>query len=331
MSWSICIFAHNEAERLPQCLAALDGAAAGGDYTAHVMENGSTDRTAEAARAFSCLDSRVQVHELPVGDKANAWNEYVHRIAGDADMHIFIDGDVRPTKGSFRAFETAFGRSPHAYGAAALPATGRSRKHWTHRLFDEHYLSGNLYALSGEAVSKIRKQKFRFPFGAVGEDGLLTYLLLTDLKGYDDDSHTDRIAIASGAFFEFDSLGLSPGDVNIYLNRLKRYSRRYIQNHIMYPVLKREGISVLPEHIDTIFTPSALNSVTPRNDPVNFAVDRLMLRALKKNPLWLCNHAVKHNAASCKSSHIRRACASWSGPFSLTTVLDPEAVGQQSC
>ena len=154
----------------------------------------------------------------------------MHRIAGDADMHIFIDGDVRPTKGSFRAFETAFERSSDAYGAAALPATGRSRKEWTTRLYNRHYLSGNLYALSGKALSKIKTQIFRFPFGAVGEDGLLTYLLLTDFEGYDDDSHTDRIAIAAGAYFEFDSLGPTLRDAKTYVNRLKRYSRRYIQN-----------------------------------------------------------------------------------------------------
>jgi len=282
MSWSVCIFAHNEATLLPQCLAALDSAAAGGDYVVHVMENGSTDKTAEAARAFSCLDSRVHVHELPVSDKANAWNDYVYRAADSAEMHIFIDGDVRPAKGSFRAFATAFDRSPRAYGAAALPSSGRSRKDWTTRLYENHYLSGNLYALSGEALAKIREQKFRFPFGTVGEDGLLTYLLLTDLQGYDDDSQSDRIAIASGAFFEFDSLGFTPHDVKIYTNRLKRYSRRYVQNHIMYPVLKRHGIGVLPEHIDTIFTKTALAKITPRNDPVNFFIDHLMLRALRK-------------------------------------------------
>ena len=169
-----------------------------------------------------------------------------------------------------------------AYGVAALPATGRSRQMWAERLFDEHYISGNLYALSGDVVEQFRTKPFLFPFGAVGEDGLLTYVLLTDLQGGEDDSHKNRIAVATDAFFEFDSLSVSARDMKIYWNRLRRYSRRYIQNAIMYPMLKQHGLSALPERIETLFTLEALSKITPRTDFVNAVVDRRMLRELKE-------------------------------------------------
>ena len=281
MTWSICIFAHNEALLLPQCLAALEAASNGSPFVAHVLENGSTDNTYEIAKTFSKLDERIHAHQLAVGDKSNAWNEYVHRLSGDADMHIFIDGDVRPSPGAFTSLANAFNANPNAYGAAALPASGRSRKDWATRLFEEHYISGNLYALSRDAIQKIRTMPFRFPFGSVGEDGLLTYALLTDLKGYENDTHKDRIAVATDAFFEFDSLSVNPHDLKIYYNRLKRYSKRYVQNNIMYPILKRDGLAALPETIDAIFTLDALNSVKPRNDMRNFIIDRMTLHQLK--------------------------------------------------
>ncbi|MEL7489838.1 MAG: glycosyltransferase [Pseudomonadota bacterium] len=281
MVWSVCIFAHNEALLLPDCLNALDAAADGGDYVAHVIENGSHDDTAQVARAYASADKRIHVHELPVGDKANAWNDYVHRIAGEAEAHIFIDGDVRPMPRAFRGLAGALQENDEAYGAAALPATGRSRQAWAERLFDEHYISGNLYALSGDAINQFRTRPFHFPFGAVGEDGLLTYVLLTDLEGGTDDTHKNRIAVATDAFFEFDSLRLSPHDLKIYWNRLRRYSRRYIQNAIMYPMLKERGLAALPDKIDTIFTAEALSEIPPRTDFVNAIVDRRMLRELK--------------------------------------------------
>lgn len=283
MAWSICIFAHNEERLLPQCLSALTDAAVGGEYQVHVMENGSTDNTVKAAKAFTSVDDRIHLHELAIGDKSNAWNEYVHHTADiDADMHIFIDGDVQPSKGAFKALAMAFERNPEAYGAAALPADGRSRKAWTARLMKEHYISGNLYALSGEALRKIREQDFRFPIGAVGEDGLLTYTLLTDLKGFEDDQHRNRIAIAAGAFFEFQSLTLRPDDLVLYWGRLKRYSQRYIQNQIMYPLLKREGIGMLPDTIDTLLIESELDKVMPRRKPLDFLVDCYMLKKLSE-------------------------------------------------
>lgn len=229
MVWSVCIFAHNEERLLPQCLKALDAAAAGGEYVVHIMENGSSDQTASVARAFAAADPRINAHHLSLGDKSNAWNEYVHRVAGDAEMHVFIDGDVRPSANSFKALNEAFQASPQSYAAAALPATGRSRKSWAARLFLNSYLSGNLYAVRGTAARLIRERNIRLPIGSVGEDGILSYLMLTDLKGGRDDSHKERIAVATDAFFEFDSLQINARDLQIYRRRLRRYSRRYFQ------------------------------------------------------------------------------------------------------
>ena len=103
---------------------------------------------------------------------------------------------------------------------------------------------------------------------------------MTDLKGFENDQHQNRIAIAAGAFFEFESLGLNPADMALYWGRLKRYSLRYIQNQIMYPVLKRDGIGVLPEMIDTIFTEETLNNIIPRRTPLNFLIDCYTLKKL---------------------------------------------------
>ncbi|HXI86295.1 MAG TPA: glycosyltransferase, partial [Parvularculaceae bacterium] len=234
MVWSVCIFAHNEERLLPRCLAALDGAAAGAEYVVHVIENGSNDETARVARAFAAADPRVRVHELALADKSSAWNEYVHRIAGDAEMHIFLDGDIQPSRGAFKSLSHAFAGSPKAFAAAALPTTGRSRKAWASRLFTEHYLSGNLYAISANGLSIFRERAIRLPIGSVGEDGLLSYILVTDFKGGPDDKHRDRIAIAAGAFFEFDSLGFNLRDLAIYRRRLSRYSKRFFQNETLY-------------------------------------------------------------------------------------------------
>ena len=281
MVWSVCIFAHNEARLLPRCLDALNRAAAGGDYVVHVLENGSTDETARVARALAAADGRIAVHELAYGDKSNAWNEYVHRVCGQADMHVFIDGDVQPAAGALAALAAAFEALPDLYAAAALPATGRSRKSWASRLFMNNYLSGNLYALRGSVVDLIRARSIRLPVGAVGEDGIITYLMLTDLAGGPDDSHRERIAVADGAYFEFDSLQPNARDLRLYRRRLRRYSRRHFQREILYTLLKEGGVAAMPETIDEIYSRAALADLRPRLDPVNFFFDRAMLKRLR--------------------------------------------------
>lgn len=281
MASSVCIFAHNEEKNLPRCIEALDGAAAGSDYVVHILENGSKDQTALIARAFAAADDRIHVHRLPIADKANAWNEYIHRIADPADIHIFMDGDVVAWRGAFRAFGLAFEASKGALAAAGLPTSGRSRRQWTAKLFNERCLSGNLYALSSKALDLIRAREIRMPVGLIGEDGLLSYLLLTDLKGGEDDAHRERIAIATGAFFEFESLGLNVRDLNVYRRRLRRYSLRYFQDEILYAILKGQGVGAMPEYIEDIFTPDSVARLSPRRDLQNYFVDLQVLSELK--------------------------------------------------
>lgn len=285
MYWSVCIFAHNEERLLPRCLGALEAAACGMRLQVHVIVNGATDDTAKAAHAVAAIDRRVHVHETPVADKATAWNDYVHRIAGDADMHIFIDGDVAPAPGAIPALAATFEANPLAYAAAALPGSGRSRRAWSRRLFASQDISGNLYALSRKGFKAIIERNIRLPFGAKGEDGILNYLMHTDFEGGHYDGHRDRVAVAAGALFIFDPLGPNARDLKIYRRRLKRYSERHFQKQILYRMLKSKGLGAMPENIYDIYTEDSLAALKPRLDPVNYWIDRETLKDLKSGAL----------------------------------------------
>ncbi|MEE2691606.1 MAG: glycosyltransferase family A protein [Pseudomonadota bacterium] len=277
MAWSVCIFAHNEEKTLPRAVAALDAAAAGAPYAVHIMENGSTDRTALAARALAAADPRISVHEAALADKTSAWNDYVHRLAPEADMHVFLDADSRPAPGAFRALALALDRSPKAFAAAGLPAAGASRLQWAQHLYTEHYLSGDLYALRGEAVARLRDRALRLPAGAIGEDGILSYLLVTDLVGGEYDGWRERIAVASGAFFEFDPLPLSPRGAAQWRRRRTRAARRRYQHELLFARLKRDGVKSMPDDIREIYTEEAVAKLRPRLAPEHFLFDCLAL------------------------------------------------------
>lgn len=286
MSISVCIFACNEERTLPHCVGALDAAGLSKSDKVHILVNGCTDDTAFVARTLEQADNRITVHELPVGDKANAWNEYAHRLADPAStVHVFLDGDVWPSAAAFGELEAALKRSPEAYAAAALPASGRSRRGWAYRLLENHYLSGNLYALSARGLQAFREKGVRLPFGAKGEDGLITYLLLTDFKGGEDDRCRHRITVADNATFEFESLGANLGDWEIYRKRLFRYSARHFQKQVLYRLLKARGVSAMPDTVEEIYTTDVLKTLRPRLDPVNFWFDLITLRRLRARML----------------------------------------------
>lgn len=281
MSMSICIFAHNEERLLPSCIAALDDAAAGAPFHAHILVNGSTDTTLGVARTLAAADPRITVHNLPIPDKANAWNDYVYRIARHEDVHIFLDGDIAPAPRAFAELAATLKENPRAYAAAALPFSGRDRAAWADRLRRLGYLSGNLYAMTETALAAFRARDLQLPFGAKGEDGLIAYLLLTDLEGGEDDTHRDRIAVAENAGFEFNSLALNWNDAQIYHRRLKRYSERHFQKAVLYRRLKRGGVAAMPKNIFDIYAPAALCGLRPRRDPINFWYDWATLRRLR--------------------------------------------------
>ncbi len=282
MSVAVCIFARNEEHTLAHCIGALRPAGLSSSDRVHILVNGCTDHTAATARMLAAADNRITVHELPVGDKANAWNDYVHRLADpEIDAHVLMDGDIRASEDAVTALAKTLAASPESYAAAALPAAGRSQRGWARLLLSNHFLSGNLYALSGACIAAFRDRSIRLPFGAKGEDGIITYLLLTNLEGGEDDGHNRRIAMAEGATFEFESLGLNLRDLEIYRRRLRRYSERHFQKQILYTLLKRDGVRAMPETIYSIYTDEALARMRPRLDPVNFWFDIATLRRLR--------------------------------------------------
>ena len=102
MSIAIVILARNEQEGIGNVLAQLSKQtllASGVEaITVHVVVNGSTDSTAERARAEENSfgpPHQLVVHDLPQGGKSRSWNKAVHELVGeDAEFIFFIDADI---------------------------------------------------------------------------------------------------------------------------------------------------------------------------------------------------------------------------------------------
>lgn len=273
---SVVLFAHNEAAAITGAINAVRKAGLRPTDTLTVLINGSTDQTLALVQAEALRDPRIIAVNIALGDKANAWDVYVHRL-GDpgADMHIFIDGDVRISPGALDHIEQTMQTHPAALAIATLPRGGRQAVTWAARIMANSGLPGNFYALPGPVFRRLQGQIW-LPVGFMGDDSLLRWLLLRDLDPKAA-PHPNRIKPCATAFFDYDSF---PRNSLAGLRRLWRrhlgYTRRELQVHVLCNLLVAQGISALPRRISEIY-----NQINPLHDSqtakVGFKGRRLLL------------------------------------------------------
>lgn len=276
MTRAIILFAHNEAAAILGSIEAVRQAGLRPTDTLTVLINGSTDQTLQLVQAGALRDPRIHPVTIGLGDKANAWDVYVHRLADPkAEMHIFIDGDVRISPGSLDAVEQTMQANPTALAISTLPRGGRQSESWAARIVAHHGMPGNFYAIPKTVFLRLQAQVW-LPVGFMGDDTLLRWLFLRDLDPVKaPDKH--RIKPCATAFFDYDSF---PVTTLTGLRRLWRrhlgYTRREIQVHALCKLLATQGLKAMPRRISDIYA-----QIRPLRDsltaPVGFKGRRLLI------------------------------------------------------
>lgn len=251
---SVAVFAYNEEASIAASLDAIGACATEASLTVHVLINGTTDSTEDIVRAYRPDGFVIKPVVIKLGDKANAWNTYVHEIAPEAAaIHVFTDGDMEIAQGSISGFLERFAAEPDANGCAALPTTGRSREQFASKLRNQREMAGNLYALRGRCVMEFRRRGIRLPVGMFGEDGLVATLVKYDLDTLGQ-IRDERIAVSEVGGFAYPSLSpFRAGDWRTYRNRRMRYAVRRQQANMLYPILFKYGVSAMPAHVADMY------------------------------------------------------------------------------
>jgi glycosyltransferase involved in cell wall biosynthesis len=258
---AVAVFAHNEARTIRAALESVIASAGTGEMAIAVLVNGCRDDTPAIVRQLSSRERRATIVtvEIPLADKANAWNVYVHDVASRepfarADMHVFTDGDVRIEPGALVALRRALAQMPTANAAGGVPISGRDRDGWRARMVGGATLAGGLYALRGTFVACLRAQAIRIPVGLIGEDWLVSLLARSNLQATPSLDTTPRIVFASDAGFSFRSLSrFHPWDQRLYARRLWRYALRGAQFEMLVPLLGRETLSRMPRDVRELY------------------------------------------------------------------------------
>jgi len=256
-TWAVAVFAHNEAARIGRAIDALNGCSVDTKLEIYVLANGCTDSTASVARACAGRFAPIHVIEIVAGDKAGAWNHFIHDVRPKAELFFFTDGDCWIHPNALALLARRLEVDPIANAASGAPGCGLDRLKQVDTLISSRGLMGNLYALRGDFVERMRDANVRLPIGLIGEDSLIGALVKWDLdaKTWRD----DRIAVESAATFYFGMPSLST-----YLRRLIRYSTRRYQLELLRDVIKTKGIPFLPRHIGELYREEKINELRVR-------------------------------------------------------------------
>ncbi len=251
----VTILAHNESNNIIACLDSVIRETPHAALPITVIENGSTDDTARLVETHARHHSNIRLISLELGDKCNAWNHFVHRIDWQADVCVFMDGDCRMTPGSLDALRHCLSRNTHALAATAYPVSGRNVKASRREIQEDHGLVGNLYALRGEFLRRVREKGIQLPIGMVGDDSFLGALVKWNLEPMKTGWVNEHIALCPEAGFSFNSFSMiHPRDVQTYWRRRIRYGRRKFELKMLRKSISIEGgVQNLPQRIEEIY------------------------------------------------------------------------------
>ena len=250
---SVGVFAYNEERGIIACLDSIFAGGLGRAIDVHVLVNGCTDRTADIVANYAASHSGVHVHVIGLGDKTNAWNLYIHEFCSAARVHIFVDGDVQVRSGSLAIMAQALEDNSSANASTAIPDSGRNSGDWLSLIVDDHGLAGNLYALRGEFVDRIRAAKIKLPVGLIGDDSWIGALANFDLD-IDRGWVKERTIVCTEARFHYDSLQwYRPRDIKLYWRRRQRYAHRTWQNQCMKTHIHNGGMQTLPIEVNDLY------------------------------------------------------------------------------
>lgn len=200
VAWAVAIFASRETPE--ELLTTLDATLAAAKKPAliDVLINGN-DRLAAAfserldATAGGGNGATVRVWSIGVGDKANAWNQYVHRIWSAGSCVFFMDGYVRPDPDALALLEAGMAAAPDVLGATGIPRAGNSAARQRRQMLEKGGLHGNLYCLRGETMVAIKKTPFYLPLGIYRTDSILGAALKFNLDPAQNQWKPERVQV----------------------------------------------------------------------------------------------------------------------------------------
>jgi hypothetical protein len=232
--WSVVVIAAREdAAMLCSVIDAVLTAAHGHRTAVDVLVNGNQELSRKVATFVASKptpaqpSARVRIWDIPLRDKAHAWNEYVHRIWPGSDRAFFLDGYAHAMPDAFRHLsETLRDRSDALAAAGGYRANARRARRPA-----SGALSGNMHVLRGSTMTELRRRGIRLPLGFYWVDGLTGGILNFRFDPARNRWNTDNITWSPDASWTTPHKSAwRIDDLRDQFNRMKRQARGRVEN-----------------------------------------------------------------------------------------------------
>jgi glycosyltransferase involved in cell wall biosynthesis len=232
-SYNIVMFAYNEANNLANSVTAVANNCDNNLHKFYLMANGCTDKTVEVAEALKrkLNFDKMEVINIELGDKCNAWNHYVHNVADEEPLcHFFVDADVIFSQQCFPLLVEKIAKANDScHIIAGMPLSGRNLEFYQSLVTERFCFFGNLYGMHQRYLKLVKEKNFKLPIGLNWIDSFLTKAANTDIQ-FIQRNLPDRVIHLPGVGFHFESLSpFNWDDIKLYKNRIARYELGKIQ------------------------------------------------------------------------------------------------------
>lgn len=236
--WAVAIIASREdGTTLAATIESVLDACDAHETTIDLLVNGNPGLVREIAQQLARghiargRTGRVRLWSIDFGDKANAWNQYVHQVWPGSRLVFFVDGYCRVEQPAFEALASGLERQPDCLAATGIPSTGRSAGRLRRQMQSEGGIHGNLHALRGEVLAKMRSLGFRLPVGLYRTDALVGAALSFNLDPGRFEWDPRRILLVGDARWSLRHLSWwRPSDLKAHAKRRLRQEQGRLEN-----------------------------------------------------------------------------------------------------
>lgn len=227
----------------------------------------------------------IRIWYITPAGKANAWNQYIHKICPKAATTFFLDGYTRVANNSLHELSESLQKTPNTLAATGTPANGRSANLVRTTLLAEGGIHGNLFALKEQAIQSIKSANFNLPLGLYAFDTVLGAVISFGLSPEKNqwDAHKYIFVNPNVTWTTPEKKWWHYSDLQIHLRRLINVAQRILEREAtkFYLAEQHRSITQLPagihEYIDQWATahPNELKLIRWRSPLTNWALRKL--------------------------------------------------------
>ena len=258
MNRSVCIFASRETlSTLTQTIAAATLAASGSATTLDVLVNGNPQLAQDLRDSLMASAHRpvkppvpIRIWTIELGDKANAWNQYIQNIWCDEDLVFFMDGYVRLNPDALTLLGNAVTTRANVLAGTGVPTVGREAQALKKTMLKDGGFHGNFCCIKRAALAQIKQRAITLPLGLYRVDALMGAFLSFGLNSEKNDWNPKQIWVEVAASWQTDPKHWWRwSDLRAQLKRVLRQSRGLLENQAVKNHLetRRQPMESLPK------------------------------------------------------------------------------------